>query len=112
MNIPTVHDFFVDCTEKYNISPMDTVEDIADILHKCFIEFAKLHVNKALMVASEKANIVEQYGAGSKENISTIDFEIKDVFSISRSGHGDSSYSIFRVNKESILNAYPESNIT
>jgi hypothetical protein len=56
--------------------------------HKALIEFAKLHVEAALKEASEKAKIKYEY-----------------------SGNTGSEYCDEYVDCNSILNAYPESNI-
>ncbi len=70
---------------------------------KAFIEFAKLHVEAALEAASEKANM---FGETQHSNNAPDVYE--DFVYVSNPNGADYGY---RVNKESILNAYPLDNI-
>lgn len=78
-------------------------------LSEIMIEFAKFHVTEALKAASENALLLEQSNWGKYEqsledkNPNYINHKIikKNNF-----GHGDCTYQILTVNKQSILNAY------
>lgn len=83
--IPTAEEFLLELLDKDEFVTKSALRETIFQMK----EFAKLHVNAALKAASEKA-------------------ETEDVGSIGRDGEYH-SYDI--VNKQSILNAYPDENI-
>lgn len=74
------------------------------------IEFAKLHVKAALESAAENSMIVLKSGYGrmnEPDNESTITKKMK-IFSDEQRGFGECTYNTTFVDKDSILNSYPE----
>lgn len=67
------------------------------------IEFAKLHVEAALEAAAEKANMI-----GETQHNNNAPDQYEDFVYVSDPNGPDYGY---RVNKDSILNAYPQENI-
>lgn len=85
--IPTAAQFFEDwCNKKKYISI-----DQADDIEECLIDFAKLHRKAILEAAADNATLT--YRLPNDDKL-----------------HGKSGFK-FVATKESILNAYPESNI-
>ena len=82
-------------------------------IHYFMIEFAKLHVEAALEEAAIKAKILEKSNWGKWEDSENEkgNFEEKVSVKINHYGHGDCSYQILTVSHESILKAYPLTNI-
>jgi hypothetical protein len=76
-------------------------------------EFAKLCVQDALKEASEKAKILEESGYGTYETQdgTASSKEEKDCIKNNSYGHGDCTFQVITVSKQSILNAYPLTNI-
>ena len=77
------------------------------------IEFAKLHVEAALEEAAIKAKILEKSNWGKWEDSENEKGNLEEKVSvkINHYGHGDCSYQILTVSHESILKAYPLTNI-
>ena len=78
------------------------------------IDFAKLHCAEQARVINEKVCLLKQSDWGTYENIdpsSKPDFSLVDIVNINKYGHGDCTYYIITVSKDSILNAYPLDNI-
>ena len=77
------------------------------------IEFAKLHVEAALKEAAIKAKILEKSNWGKWEDSENEKGNLEEKVSvkINHYGHGDCSYQILTVSHESILKAYPLTNI-
>ena len=91
----------------------DTHIGTAKDIKKAMIEFAKLHVEAALEEAAIKAKILEKSNWGRWEDSENEkgDLEEKVSVKINHYGHGDCSYQILTVSHESILKAYPLTNI-
>jgi len=96
--IPTAEDLFKEVREKLSLS------DNQNAIY-CMKEFAKLHVEAALKEASEKA----QWICESQESWfgDTRDYDFCET---DNDGDKTQIHSIL-INKESILNAYPLTNI-
>ena len=77
------------------------------------IEFAKLHVEAALEEAAIKAKILDKSNWGKWEDSENEKGNLEEKVSvkINHYGHGDCSYQILTVSHESILKAYPLTNI-
>lgn len=81
------------------------VTEVNDFTKQCMIEFAK-HI---LEEAAENAKINLNYGYGTLKYKSTFDVTIKDKIEREHYGHGDCSYEVTTVDKQSItevLNKY------
>lgn len=107
--IPTAEEFLRQEVE--NNSPTDYLTD-NDLYHQ-MIEFAKLHVEAALEEAAIKAKILEESNWGKWEDSEKEKGNLQEKVSvkINHYGHGDCSYQILTVSHESILKAYPLTNI-
>ena len=82
--------------DHYQIAYGQPCDRVAQHYLNCMIEFAQMHVEKALKEASEKAKIQkEYYGSGQKHSVKYI---------------GEHDYKI-EVDRESILSSYPPLNI-
>lgn len=88
--IPTAEEFF------YNRPSGQAPEE-------CLIDFAKLHVEAALKDAAEKANLL-----GYNIYVPTAPDDCQDSVTVCDPNGPDYCY---RVNKDSILSAYPLDNI-
>lgn len=76
-------------------------EDADNAIFKACIEFAKLHVKAALSMASEKVKLdVFPYDQEQWENVD-LPIIVKDLTEDMEDGE-------ININKDSILNAYPE----
>ena len=75
--------------------------------------FTKRHVEAALKGASENAKILEKSNWGKWEDSENEKGNLEEKVSvkINHYGHGDCSYQILTVSHESILKAYPLTNI-
>ena len=75
--------------------------------------FAKRHVEAALEEAAIKAKILEKSNWGKWEDSENEKGNLEEKVSvkINHYGHGDCSYQILTVSHESILKAYPLTNI-
>lgn len=73
-------------------------------------EFAKIKVREALENAAENSMLIHKTGYGVKyepDNASTITKRVK-IFSTEQRGFGESVYDTVYVDKDSIINSYPE----
>jgi hypothetical protein len=97
----------VPTAEEFLMSKVETRSKwVTDIM----VEFAKLHVKAALETAAENSMIVLKSGYGrmnEPDNESTITKKMK-TFSDEQRGFGECTYNTTFVDKDSILNAYPE----
>ena len=72
------------------------------------IEFAKLHVEIALKEANDKSRLEKASNYGTFDEFTAEWNHTSDkLFVKPEYGHGDSGYNAVRINKDSILNAYP-----
>jgi hypothetical protein len=100
--IPTAEEFFEEWCNKKGYVSIDEADDI----NECMIEFTKLHVELALEAASKNSKVHLKTYFGDMENM----VEESKVFW----GSDDllSCYSTrVKVDKDSIINAYPLDNI-
>jgi len=72
-----------------------------DDVNYAMVEFAKLHVQAALKAAAEEAKVCKDMGELENGNVS---FEITECY------YDENDYPIY-VDKDSVLNAYPLTNI-
>jgi len=93
--IPTAEEFFGFISGERSYPP--------DFVHRTAIEFAKRHVEAALKAASKKANML-----GITQHNNSAPDKCEDFVSVFDSNGPDYGYT---VNKDSILNAYPLTNI-
>ena len=95
--------------EQFATELLSTINDWAGdraknvIIRSYFIEFAKLHCEAQQEAILEKANMI-----GETQHLNNAPVDITDFVYVSDSNGPDYGY---RVNKDSILNAYPLSNI-
>lgn len=88
----------------------DGIEDVHDSLSMVevvLIDFAKMHVKKALEAAKEKATMNLVYPEPYQDSNET-GLTFADAYEISRGGE----CGLVNIDKNSILNAYPENLIT
>jgi len=93
--------------KKNNLIDLD---DIITEMKLC----AKLHCAEQERVIREKVRLLKQSDWGTYENIdpsSKPNLDLVDIVNINKYGHGDCTYYIITVSKDSILNAYPLDNI-
>jgi hypothetical protein len=89
MNIPTAEEFFKQCFEGYHTSQYNELHEVQKTRAEfAIIEFAKLHVEAAKQEITKKARTKSDW-----------------------SGNTGSEYCDTVVDKDSILNAYPLTNI-
>ena len=112
--IPTAEECFNNFVD-FEICPLKeyTPEVLINDTKLAMIEFAKLHVEAALEEADIKAKILEKSNWGKWEDSENEKGNLEEKISvkINHYGHGDCSYQILTVSHESILNAYPLTNI-
>ena len=76
-----------------------------DVIQKCMIEFARLHLEAAVKIISEKADVEKIKIKKITEGV------ITETFSIRKGAMIDYDNTLIVVDKDSILNAYPLTNI-
>ena len=111
--IPTAEEFLK--SKDYNLGGNEELADglLTNNVIEDMIEFAKLHVEAALKEASENAKILEKSDWGKWEDSENEKGNLEEKVSVKTNyyGHGDCSYQILTVSHESILKAYPLTNI-
>jgi len=102
---PTAEDFLQDHLEISHFYDDKTNQMVcfSSDMQKAMIEFAKLHVEAALEAAAEKANMI-----GETQHNNNAPDQYEDFVYVSDPNGPDYGY---RVNKDSILNAYSQENI-
>lgn len=105
--IPTAEEFFEAnnglYSASYSVRDKENGKYVSVVSYDKAIEFAKMHVKAALEMAAEKANLKGEtaHNNGAPDKIE------ESVYVVDQNGP---DY-IYTVNKNSIINAYPESNI-
>ena len=107
--IPTAEEFLA-TSDEFEVIETRKQEEVVT---KTMIEFAKLHVEAALKEAAIKAKILEKSNWGKWEDSENEKGNLEEKVSvkINHYGHGDCYYQILTVSHESILKAYPLTNI-
>lgn len=79
-----------------------------DSMINALVAFASEHVKAALFEASKNAVILEESNWGKWENATeTPNYTTHKVMKKNNYGHGDCTYEILTVDKNSILSSYP-----
>jgi hypothetical protein len=98
--LPTAEEFLDRYIDKHNIPWSPDIDKLYGAINTAMIEFAKVHAEAALKAASENANTIS-----SNSNITSKD-RLKGVQGLICVHLGNVS-----VDKDSIINSYPLSNI-
>ena|SRR5690349_4755380 len=109
-NIPSAHEFLLDqglTLEQLEKLPYFDIGNLATWLE----EFAIMHVEAFRKELLDNVKLSHTYGYGTPEDPGTTDTVKKDVFTNVNYGHGECTYNILKVDKDFIVNAYPEENI-
>lgn len=113
--IPTASDFIFDNYESdvYAEGPVYSETGYSyTLVQKMLIEFAKLHVEMALIKTSKVAKLLVESGYGRYEEGDKGDLiSYTDKVERNYPGHGDCTFEIITIDKESILNSYLLDNI-
>lgn len=117
MKPPTARDYLLSKVKGLNMSST-FITNKMPTAKAILIEFAKLHVDAALLEAAKQAKLLVESNWGRYENRrhqqdqdSTPIFKEEEKIEKNNFGHGDCTYEVITPSTHSILSAYPESNI-